>query len=157
MVKTDWLLLVLMGLVFSSIERAEGRKTRILEGSSYELAYSAINCRKHSASIKDFGGVGDGKTLNTKAFQEAVNQLSQYASDGGSQLIVPAGQWLTGSFNLTSHFTLFLQKDAVLLASQVLPFFFKVQFHLFSPFHFMSLLKVFSFCLERYKKIYYDV
>ncbi|KAK4354036.1 hypothetical protein RND71_026230 [Anisodus tanguticus] len=55
---------------------------------------------------------------STQAFQEAVNQLSQYASDGGPQLIVPAGQWLTGSFNLTSHFTLFLQKDAVLLASQ---------------------------------------
>lgn len=113
MAKTDWLLLVLMGVVFSSIERGEGRKTS-------ELTYSAIKCRKHSASIKDFGGIGDGKTLNTKAFQKAVNQLSQYASDGGAQLVIPAGQWLTGSFNLTSHFTLFLHKDAVLLASQVL-------------------------------------
>ncbi|KAK4339313.1 hypothetical protein RND71_040775 [Anisodus tanguticus] len=54
---------------------AEGRKTRILEGSSHELAYSTINCRRHSASIQEFGGVGDGKTLNTKAFQKAVNQL----------------------------------------------------------------------------------
>lgn len=120
MVKTDWLLVVLLGLVLLSLEGAEGRKERILGGSSHELAYSAINCRKHSASIKDFGGVGDGKTLNTKAFQKAVNQLSKYASDGGAQLVIPAGHWLTGSFNLTSHFTLFLHKDAVLLASQVL-------------------------------------
>ncbi|KAM3282412.1 putative polygalacturonase isoform X1 [Capsicum chacoense] len=118
MVKMDWLLVVLVGLVFSSLEGAEGRKERILGGSSYELAYSAMNCRKHSASIKDFGGVGDGRTLNTKAFQKAVNQLSKYATDGGAQLIIPAGHWLTGSFNLTSHFTLFLHKDAVLLASQ---------------------------------------
>ncbi|KAM3344622.1 putative polygalacturonase isoform X1 [Capsicum galapagoense] len=122
MEKTIWLLVAILGLVLLSLGRVEGRKSRILDESSstssYDLEYSAISCRAHSASITDFGGVGDGKTLNTKAFQQAVNQLSQYASDGGSQLLVPAGQWLTGSFNLTSHFTLFLHKDAVLLASQ---------------------------------------
>lgn len=91
------------------------RKARNLES----LEYSAISCRGHSASITDFGGVGDGKTLNTRAFQDAVNHLSQYASDGGAQLFVPPGNWLTSSFNLTSHFTLYLHKDAVLIASQV--------------------------------------
>ncbi|GFP88920.1 probable polygalacturonase, partial [Phtheirospermum japonicum] len=74
--------------------------------------------RAHSASLTDFGGVGDGTTLNTKAFQTAVDHLSQFGSDGGSLLFVPPGRWLTGSFNLTSHFTLFLHKDAILLASQ---------------------------------------
>ncbi|WVZ15446.1 hypothetical protein V8G54_013012 [Vigna mungo] len=83
-----------------------------------KIEYPAINCRKHSASLKDFGGVGDGKTSNTKIFQSAISKLSQYASDGGATLIVPPGKWLTGPFNLTSHFTLFLQKDAVILASQ---------------------------------------
>ncbi|XP_011035342.1 PREDICTED: probable polygalacturonase [Populus euphratica] len=82
------------------------------------VEYKAINCRKHSAVLTDFGAVGDGKTSNTKAFEEAIKKLSKYAPDGGAQLIVPAGKWLTGSFNLTSHFTLFLHKDAVLLASQ---------------------------------------
>ncbi|CAK7338749.1 unnamed protein product [Dovyalis caffra] len=82
------------------------------------VEFQAINCRKHSAVLTDFGGVGDGKTSNTKAFKTAIAKLSQYASDGGAQLIVPPGKWLTGSFNLTSHFTLFLHKDAVLLASQ---------------------------------------
>ncbi|PNX70018.1 putative polygalacturonase-like protein, partial [Trifolium pratense] len=80
--------------------------------------YTAINCRKHSAILTDFGAVGDGKTLNTKAFNSAITKLSQYANDGGALLIVPPGKWLTGSFNLTSHFTLFLQKDAVILGSQ---------------------------------------
>ncbi|KAM7276699.1 hypothetical protein ACFE04_018565 [Oxalis oulophora] len=75
--------------------------------------------RGHSSSITDFGGNGDGKTLNTEAFQKAITHLSQFGSDaGGSQLYVPPGKWLTGSFNLTSHFTLFLHKDATLLASQ---------------------------------------
>ncbi|XP_047319870.1 probable polygalacturonase [Impatiens glandulifera] len=95
----------------------ECRKTvRMLESASFD--YPAMSCRSHSASILDYGGVGDGKTLNTKAFQDAVNDLSQYASQGGAQLFVPSGRWLTGPFNLTSFFSLFLHKDAVLVASQ---------------------------------------
>ncbi|XP_019194777.1 PREDICTED: probable polygalacturonase [Ipomoea nil] len=102
--KTLWLVAVVVGVI--GVAESSGRE------------YSAISNRAHSASIKDFGGVGDGKTLNTKAFREAVNNLSKYSAQGGAKLIVPAGKWLTGSFNLTSHFTLFLHKDAVLLASQ---------------------------------------
>lgn len=81
--------------------------------------YSSISCRNHSASITDFGGVGDGKTSNTKAFQAAIDHLRQFQSQGGSILYVPPGKWLTGSFNLTSnHFTLHLHRNASLLASQ---------------------------------------
>ncbi|KAK7244016.1 hypothetical protein RIF29_38833 [Crotalaria pallida] len=82
------------------------------------VQYSAINCRKHSAVLTDFGAIGDGKTSNTKAFNYAIRNLSQYANDGGALLVVPPGKWLTGSFNLTSHFTLFIQEDAVILGSQ---------------------------------------
>ncbi|XP_044468554.1 probable polygalacturonase [Mangifera indica] len=92
--------------------RVEGRSQ--LES----ISYPSINCRKHTALLTDFGGVGDGETSNTKAFNSAIANLSQFASDGGAQLIVPPGKWLTGSFNLTSHFTLYIHKDAVLLASQ---------------------------------------
>ncbi|CAN1264534.1 Probable polygalacturonase [Linum perenne] len=82
------------------------------------VPYPALNCRKHTAVITDFGAVGDGKTMNTKAFRDAIAKLSTLATDGGAQLIVPPGKWLTGSFNITSHFTLFLHKDAVILGSQ---------------------------------------
>ncbi|CAL0300701.1 unnamed protein product [Lupinus luteus] len=82
------------------------------------VEYPAINCRKHSAVLTDFGAIGDGTTSNTDAFNSAITNLSQYVNDGGALLVVPPGKWLTGSFNLTSHFTLFLQKDAVILASQ---------------------------------------
>lgn len=84
-----------------------------------EFEYSAISCRAYSASLDEFGAVGDGVTSNTVAFRDAVSQLSRFANYGGSLLFVPAGRWLTGSFNLTSHFTLFLHRDAVILASQV--------------------------------------
>ncbi|KAJ1405980.1 Pectin lyase fold/virulence factor [Sesbania bispinosa] len=109
------LLLALMVLVaLPSLTVVESRRTPALD----YFEYCAVSCRAYSASVTEFGGVGDGKTLNTQAFQTAIDHLSQYSSAGGSQLYVPPGRWLTGSFNLTSHFTLFLHKDAVLLGSQ---------------------------------------
>ncbi|XP_020595103.1 probable polygalacturonase [Phalaenopsis equestris] len=84
-----------------------------------ERKYEATSCRTHTASLTDFGGVGDGATLNTKAFREAIAHLAQFSGDGGGLLYVPAGRWLTGPFNLTSYMTLFLHRNAVILATQV--------------------------------------
>ncbi|CAL0320248.1 unnamed protein product [Lupinus luteus] len=69
-------------------------------------------------NLIDFGGVGDGVTLNTKAFQRAVSEISKLGDKGGGQLNVPPGLWLTAPFNLTSHITLFLAQDAVILGIQ---------------------------------------
>lgn len=100
-------------MMFGSSGRGEKERSR--------MEYSGISCRGHSASLVDFGGFGDGNTLNTKAFERAIDELRGYASEegGGALLYVPAGKWLTGSFTLISHFTLFLHRDAVLIASQV--------------------------------------
>ncbi|RID71696.1 hypothetical protein BRARA_C03621 [Brassica rapa] len=76
-----------------------------------------LDPRPHSVSILEFGAVGDGKYLNTLAFQNAIFYLKSFADKGGAQLYVPPGKWLTGSFNLTSHLTLFLEKGATILAS----------------------------------------
>lgn len=70
-------------------------------------------------SIKDFGGVGDGETSNTDAFRKALVYMQRFSEKGGAQLNVPEGRWLTGSFNLTSNFTLFLEQGAIILGSQV--------------------------------------
>lgn len=77
-----------------------------------------LNPRPHSVSVLEFGAVGDGKTLNTVAFQNAIFYLKSFADKGGAQLYVPAGKWLTGCINLTSHLTFFLEKDAIILGSQ---------------------------------------
>lgn len=74
-------------------------------------------------NLTDFGGVGDGVTINTEAFERAVYAISKLGKKGGGQLNVPPGRWLTAPFNLTSHMTLFLAEDAEILAIQV-PYFF---------------------------------
>jgi len=74
------------------------------------------------AKITEYGAVGDEKTLNTAAFAKAVADLSARARRGGAALVVPPGKWLTGPFNLTSHFTLYLDEGAEILASQVRTF-----------------------------------
>ncbi|XP_038711125.1 probable polygalacturonase [Tripterygium wilfordii] len=69
-------------------------------------------------NLTDFGGVGDGVTVNTEAFERAISAISKLGKKGGGQLNVPPGKWLTAPFNLTSHMTLFLAQDAVILGVQ---------------------------------------
>ncbi|KAL7583269.1 hypothetical protein Lser_V15G41505 [Lactuca serriola] len=91
----------------------------LYKGEGGECNYERhLTPRPHSVSILEFGAVGDGKTVNTVAFQNAIFYLKSFADKGGAQLYVPSGQWLTGSFSLTSHLTLFLEKEAIILGSQ---------------------------------------
>eukprot|EP00268_Persea_americana_P026792 TRINITY_DN2629_c0_g1_i6.p1 TRINITY_DN2629_c0_g1~~TRINITY_DN2629_c0_g1_i6.p1 ORF type:complete len:582 (-),score=60.27 TRINITY_DN2629_c0_g1_i6:161-1666(-) len=71
--------------------------------------------RPMAFNLTDFGGVGDGVTLNTEAFERAIEAISLLGERGGGQLNLQAGVWLTAPFNLTSHMTLFLAEDAVIL------------------------------------------
>lgn len=88
----------------------------VVRGDSYCRQTAQVS-RPHSVSITEFGAVDDGITLNTKAFRNAIFYLNSFADKGGAELFVPAGQWLTGSFDLISHLTLSLDKDAVILGS----------------------------------------
>ncbi|XP_052210015.1 probable polygalacturonase [Diospyros lotus] len=74
--------------------------------------------RNDKISITDFGAVGDGRTLNTKAFMEAIYRIEHLRRRGGTLLYIPPGVYLTGSFNLTSHMTLYLARGAVIKATQ---------------------------------------
>lgn len=68
----------------------------------------------HSVCLTDFGAVGDGLTLCSEAFAQAIQTLS---AKGGGRLIVPAGIWFTGPIVLQSHINLHLSKGAIILFS----------------------------------------
>lgn len=67
-----------------------------------------------SMDIRDFGAVGDGATLNTSAFQTAIDELARV---GGGHIIVPQGIWLTGPFELKSNIDLHLERNAMVIFS----------------------------------------
>ena len=64
--------------------------------------------------IKDFGAVGDGVTLNTKAIQTAIDTC---AAAGGGRVVVGEGKYLTGSVILRSGIDLHIEQDGILFVS----------------------------------------
>ena len=95
-------------------------------GSDYEFAYlykdlpfemgkvRRPQIPPREVDIRDFGGVGDGVTLNSDAFAKAIAALSEL---GGGRLVVPTGVWLTGPITLVDNIDLHVRPDAVLLFS----------------------------------------
>jgi len=63
--------------------------------------------------LEAFGAKGDGHTLNTAAFHEAITAV---AKAGGGRLIVPAGVFRTAPFTLCSALELHLEAGAVIQA-----------------------------------------
>ena len=66
-------------------------------------------------NLVDFGAVGDGKTLNTEAFADAVAAVGKA---GGGKLVVPKGVFLTAPFALCSNLDLHLDAGAVIKAPE---------------------------------------
>ena len=65
-------------------------------------------------NIKDFGAVGDGKTMNTEAIQHTVDLCFE---NGGGKVVIGAGTYLSGSICLRSGVDLHIEHDGVLLGS----------------------------------------
>lgn len=65
-------------------------------------------------NINEYGGVGDGLTLNTEPFRKAISALTKM---GGGRLTVPAGVWLTGPIQLKDNIELHIEKNAILYFS----------------------------------------
>src|SRR4051812_12124578 len=66
-------------------------------------------------NVTDFGAVADGETNTTKQLQAAIDAA---AASGGGTVVVPAGNYVTGTIWLKSNITLDVQAGATLLGSQ---------------------------------------
>ncbi len=62
-------------------------------------------------NIKDYGAVADNKTLNTKAFADAIGACTKA---GGGKVVVPAGTWLTGPIQMQNNVNLVVEQDALI-------------------------------------------
>jgi polygalacturonase len=65
-------------------------------------------------AVTDFGAVGDGSTMNTAAFRKAIDACTKA---GGGRVLVPAGDFLCGPFELASTVDLHLMKGAIIRMS----------------------------------------
>jgi polygalacturonase len=65
-------------------------------------------------NVRKSGALGDGKTKDTAAIQAALDKC---AAAGGGTVVVPAGEYLTGSLDVKSRTTLVLEKGATLVGS----------------------------------------
>ncbi len=67
---------------------------------------------ENTITLPEAGGVGDGYTLNTQAFKNAISLLT---AKGGGTLVVPFGVWLTGPVELQSNIRLHLEEGSIIL------------------------------------------
>ena len=74
----------------------------------------AVTSTANVYNIRDFGAVGDGKTLDHTAINRAIETA---VSNGGGQVLVPAGTYLCGSIRIKSNIELHLTAGAKILAA----------------------------------------
>ena len=82
-----------------------------------EVGAKSTPTKKTVFPVTDYGAVADGKTLNTKAIQQAIDVC---AAKGGGIVAFKPGPYLTGSLFLKKGVTLRLDKGVELLGSQSL-------------------------------------
>ncbi len=77
------------------------------------VAVLMTGCTRHKGElITAYGAIADGKTNNAASIQKAIDQVS---ASGGGQVIVPPGNFMTGTLFLKSGVDLHLESGACLL------------------------------------------
>lgn len=93
----------------------EDKSSSVKESVVTGASLSKIVIPSQVFDVRDFGAVGDGFTLCTKAFQGALFAASQ--NYGGGIVKVENGTYLTGSIQLKSNTFLYLDADAFIIGS----------------------------------------
>jgi polygalacturonase len=80
------------------------------------VAAAKVSSRKPEVklNVRDYGATGDGATKDTLAIQQTIERCSVF---GGGEVVVPAGDYLTGALTLRSGVTLRIEEGATLNGS----------------------------------------
>jgi hypothetical protein len=66
-------------------------------------------------NVLNFSLVGDGSTMNTKAFQDLIDNCS---NNGGGTLFFPSGDFITGTFQIKSNINIYLSPGSTIWGSR---------------------------------------
>src|ERR1700712_243579 len=84
------------------------------------VTHSSVFCQstQHPGiyNIRSFGALGDGKNLDSKAINKAIDTA---ANAGGGTVYLPTGNYLSGAIHLKSNISLFIDQGAVIIAAPV--------------------------------------
>jgi len=70
--------------------------------------------RNKTYSILDFGAMGNGMAMNTKAINDAITKCSK---EGGGHVIIPPGLFITGQITMKSNVDLHCETGAMIVFS----------------------------------------
>jgi polygalacturonase len=112
-------ILLLISLLFSCGENVSDKSpypyAHLYEDLPFDMPRVEIpTFPDNQVSVADHGGKPDGITLNTQAFEDAMQALSDM---GGGTLTVPKGIWFTGPIVFRSNINMHLEKGALILFS----------------------------------------
>ena len=86
----------------------------VIAGAYRQTATAKQAEAKGVYDVRAYGALGDGKTLDTKAIQAAIDACHKA---GGGKAYLRGGTFLSGSLFLKSNVTLYLEAGAMLLGS----------------------------------------
>ena len=97
-------------------EAQQAPPAKTAQAAAHVAAHSAKTPAKPAVTlnVRDNGATGDGKTKDTLAIQLTIERCSVF---GGGEVVVPAGDYLTGALALRSGVTLRIEEGATLNGS----------------------------------------
>jgi polygalacturonase len=104
--------LIALPLLSSSPESMEAQSPP--KGHAKEKAAAAQAKPAVMLNVRDFGALGDGRSKDTVAIQQTLDRCSVL---GGGEVLVPAGEYMTGAIVLRSNTLLRLDEAATLLGT----------------------------------------
>jgi len=110
------LLGVLIAPMHSSVtaQRAQRSNARVVDWSAAPAILARIKAPKfpaHDFDITRFGAVAGDQSDSTDAIRQAIDACH---NSGGGRVVVPAGTFITGAFQLKSNVNLYLSAGATL-------------------------------------------
>jgi polygalacturonase len=115
---STFLLTFILAVFGSARQRNNSESTKIIHFEGIEFEMPSIQepiIPDFEVNILNFGAIEGGQVINSKAFSDAINAVSE---KGGGRVVIPAGIWLTGPIILKSNLELYTESGAVVIFSE---------------------------------------